>query len=81
MRMEPGKMQENQCSSSTFNLSVGGRTTLMLPGLFISPFLVWKKAFSKYKDETHICNLSPLQKQMVIRNSFSPMNYAVGDYK
>lgn len=82
MRIGPGRMRENQCSSSTFNLSVGGRTTLMFLGLFIRLVLVMKKAFLKYKGKAHICNLSPLQEQMVIRNTvFPPMNYAEGNYK
>lgn len=43
MRIEAGRMQENLCSSSTFTLSVGGQSTLMLPSLFIRPVFDYKK--------------------------------------
>lgn len=73
MRSEAERMQAEQCSSSTFNLFVGGWTTLMFLGLFIRPVFGYEKSIFKVqsKGKAHIFNLSPLQEQMVIRNRFS----------
>lgn len=59
------KNASEQCASSTFNLFVGGWTTLMFLGLFIRAIFGYgkkKKAFWKYKAKGEltflICRLS-----------------------
>lgn len=69
------KNASEQCASSTFNLFVGGWTTLMFLGLFIRAIFGYEKKKSilkvQSKGRAHIFNLSPLQKQTVIRNHFT----------